>query len=82
MRREARDAVPNWLVVCAVAAAGALDVPALAVSLARKAPFFARLPEFARECGVPEDVIARAIETQHLPIAAGLLRLVAQLEGY
>lgn len=82
MRREARDADPDWMVVCEAAAGDVLDARALAMSLASKAPLFARLPDIARECGVPEEVIARAIEAQHRPIAASLARLAAQLEGH
>ena len=56
-----RDLTPDWDVVCEVAAAGVMAADQLKAILAAKAPLLEALPERARDLGVADEVIGRAM---------------------
>jgi serine/threonine-protein kinase HipA len=60
-----RDLAPDWGVVCEVAADGVMAADDLRATLAAKAPLLDALPARAREIGVADVVIDRAMARCH-----------------
>ena len=56
-----RDLDPDWRIVCAIAANGAMDPAALRSVVASKADLLTKLPERARALGVASEVVDRAM---------------------
>jgi serine/threonine-protein kinase HipA len=56
-----RDLTPDWSEVCEVAAKGVMPAAQLKVALASKSEILGRLPKMARDMGVDDEVIRRAM---------------------
>ncbi len=59
--KPSRDLAPDWAEICEVAAEGVMPAADLKAALASKADILGRLPDIARDLGVDEQVIQRAM---------------------
>ncbi|NBJ13759.1 type II toxin-antitoxin system HipA family toxin [Microvirga arsenatis] len=81
MQRTGRDATPDWAEVCRTAAADTLPAQEIMAALLEREHLFRTLPDVARQHGVPEPVIERAIEGQYRAIAEGIADIAAHVRA-
>jgi serine/threonine-protein kinase HipA len=74
MKSQGRDSAPDWRQVCMVAAGATLSASAIMKALLAKENLLRALPETARQHGVPEVVIEKAM-SRHLEMAEAIAEL-------